>query len=247
MLSSIKGNPFNWSLRKWQYYYEDYPDKAYSVIAESDGRILGHFGFHSVQFGEFNAMLPNAAIIHPSTRNLTILSKILELVDYVCQKEKVDFIWAPANPGFTAVLNKFFKWIKIGYVQFVDVESLDLRDFEDRRRFHYSEDWYQWKFGGKKDTYIQDFEFNDIVHHQLLKSEGKKKLISAKELGYDKLNCWAPSGYSKEQPEGWAQPISVKALNPNLPESILDINNWFLEMGDSDAFEWMAKPYLRQK
>ena len=245
-LFSSDGNPYNWSYKKFHYYYSEYPEgKPMSVVADDSGKIIGHFGIFPAQVGNFNVMTPHGAYVNVKYRNIEVITSILKKIDQICMDLKIDFIWASANPGFAPVLAKLFFWKTIGYVSFKNVKQYEVGKYADRYQFSYSNKWYQWKFGEIHHHYIQDYKKDNTTYHQLLKTMNTQTVI-AQDYGFPYLNCWTPRGYGKEKPEGWSQPILIKIINSNVPKDVLDINNWFIEMGDYDAFEWMKFHFLRQ-
>ena len=246
-LFSSDGNPHNWSHKKFHHYYSEYPEGIpISVVADDSGKIVGHFGIFPGQVGSFTVMTSHAAYVNVKYRNTKVIAGILKKIDQICIDLKKDFIWAPANLRFTPVLAAYFNWKTIGYVSFVNVKQYEIEKYTNRYQFSYSDKWYQWKFGEKRDIYLQDYKKDNTTYHQLLKTANTNTVI-ARDHGLPHLNCWVPTEYSKEKSNGWIQPISIKIINSDIPKDVLDINNWFLEMGDSDAFEWRKIPYLCQE
>jgi len=245
-LLSSNGNSFNWSYRKYHYYYSEYPEgKPISIVADDYGKIVGHFGIFPVKVGDLNVMTGHAAYVDVKYRNIKVISGIFKKIDQVCIDLNIDVLWGAANHEFAPVLTGLFYWVTIGYVSFENVKKYEIEKYADRYKFIYSNKWYQWKFSEIKDLYVQDYKKDRTTYHQLLKTMTTKTLI-AQDYGFPHFNCWAPKGYSKEKFEGWSQPICIKILNSNVSNDILDIKNWFIEMGDYDAFEWMKIQFLRQ-
>ncbi|MCP4265422.1 MAG: hypothetical protein GY777_07590 [Candidatus Brocadiaceae bacterium] len=236
-LLSEEGNRYNWSLGRWKHYYLDYPEgKPIEVIAVDNNRVIGHYGLLPVRINQFQAMLGVHAYISAPRRNLNIISNLLKLVDHTAQDCGANFVCAFANPEFTQIITRIFGWQNLGYVSFESANEIELELYQKRYRFCYSKDWYQWKLKTLKTNYIQNYQKDGVCYNQLLKTREIKKL-TAKEVGHDQLHCWHPKGYSKEKPFGWSQPFSIKCFTQELPVGLKDIHNWYLEMGDNEAFE----------
>ena len=232
------GNPYNWSVEKWVHYYRDYPLRTpYGVIAEDLNTVVGFTGMLPVKINQFNVMQILHTYVHKKYRNLKVITSIYELVDQMCVDQKVDFICGFPNRRFAEVEKLAFGRQIVGSLEFVNLKEIDTSDYSGRYRFCHNNEWYQWKFGKDKDIYIKDYYKDERVYHQLLKTKGDF-VICADDHGYSFLNCWQPSRYQSNKAEAWCQIFVVKILNHCVPNEILNIDNWYIEMGDSDAFEY---------
>ncbi|MCH8243198.1 MAG: GNAT family N-acetyltransferase [Planctomycetes bacterium] len=232
------GNAYGWSVEKWRHYHVDYPDgEPVSVVAVGDdGQIIGHYAMAPIEISGHRAMLGLHAYVHPNYRGLEVISRIIAKAYEVCQQREIEVLCGFANRSFTTILSRIFGWNVVGYLQFVDISRIDLTAYARRLRFVYSEAWYRWKFGTLKCVYLDDYEKDGVVRHQLLKSR-ELSVVTASELGVNAINVWDPACYTTKEPVGWHQAFSVCRVASELDPRFLDINNWYIEMGDSDAFE----------
>ncbi|RKX27388.1 MAG: hypothetical protein DRP47_06635 [Candidatus Zixiibacteriota bacterium] len=235
-------NLYDWSEQKWRHYYIDYPDgQPVALVAEIGGGIIGHYGMLPVDIGGWSAMLGLHAYVSTKYRGLTIISALMAEVDRVCKAKGISLICGFANPQFSLIKKTFFKW-NIGFwigfkksTTFADV----VRD-DETFYFHYSDAWYQWRFGEDRNSYLSlfvDIEGNE--RQQLLKMRNSganfdEDLFAATE-------CWSnASMYAKDQDDQFCQPFSVKVYDRALVDlGILKPENWFIEMGDSDTFSYV--------
>ncbi|NLT94824.1 MAG: GNAT family N-acetyltransferase [Clostridia bacterium] len=232
-LFSTNGNPYNWNVSKWRYYYECYPEgRSISIIALDDDKVIGHYGLLPVKVNELNAMLGLHAFVHPDYRGLVVIKKLLNLATEVSKEKNIDFIIGFSNEGFTKVLTAIFSWHLLGYLVFENVKEYCIDDL-NKYSCQYSEDWYKWKFGSLQDVYIKNYVKDGEMYHQVLKVPGKRE-IKASDFGLDFLNIWKPA---KNTNSLWKQPVTIKMIN-ECPNDLLDICNWSIDMGDSDTFEY---------
>lgn len=236
------GNPYNWSRAKWNHYYRDYPDGTpISLVATMNGRVVGHYGIQPIKIGKMPAMLGLHAYVASSLRGLTIISALMKEVDRICLSCGAQLICGFANLKFSLIKSTIFKWktpcwlgFQSGYSE-EDVASKRSRKFY----FNYSDDWLAWRFGEKKDSYISIyFDSENNRHNQLLKFCDDKLRFESKDL-----ELWSPrSTYSTKQPDKFCQPFSIKVYNSELiNEGILSCENWNIDMGDSDTFQYTPK------
>jgi len=237
-LFSSDGNPYGWSREKWKHYYVDYPEgEALSLVAVAqDGKVVGHYGLQPVSVGEYSAMLGMHAFVSPQFRGLTIISQLMKHVVEECRSRSVDFLIGFANPQFEQVLVTLFKWRALGYLKFGVSAGIDFKPYKERYRIKYSDEWFVWKFAKAKGPYINRYEKDGESFHQLLKAGGALE-VEANEAGLSEIHFWDPALYSQRRPEGWCQGVQIKVISENVDDRILEIDNWFIEMGDSDTFE----------
>lgn len=234
------GNPYNWSISKWKHYYHDYPDgKPISLVAEWEGRIVGHYGMLPVRIGLWPAMLGLHAYVASDRRGLAVLSALMRAVDERCQVERVAMICGFANPKFTFIQNRVFKWLTPLWLGFK--KDLGAEDIGDREShpfyFKYSPAWATWRFGFKRATYISRYtDASGCERKQALKT-------SESTTAQDLNGCegWSPRLiFAVQQPNQFCQPFSIKVYDKGLlNKGVLDFHNWFVEMGDSDTFQYM--------
>lgn len=235
-LFSNNGNPYHWTVDKWSHYYEQYPFKgARSFAAVIDGKTVGHYGVVPVNIGGYKALLGLHAYVKEDFRNLKVINLLLKKVYEYAKKNDYDFICGFSNHNFSKVLSDIFKWDIVGYLSFDNVKHIEnnIYDLEKYKYyFQYTDEWYLWKFRYLSDVYINKYIKDDKTYNQLLKLRNPLSCNKVKEI-----NFWNPKKFLKVGKEGWTQPFLIKKINVNVKDSLLNPQNWFIEMGDSDTFE----------
>ena len=228
---------------QWNHFYADYPEGSpLSLIAELDGKVIGHYGLLPVKFGQWPAMLGLHAYVAEPYRGLTVISMLMQEVDRYTVASGAKAICGFANSQFSLIKKTFFQWkipFWLGFKSGLTADDLS-RD-NTPFFFSYSEKWIHWRFGSNKDVYFSRYVTNDGAEHiQLLKSNQNASLPQ------DILSfCEGWSNrylFTKEQKNQFCQPFSVKAYDQELIDAgIYKGENWFIEMGDSDTFRY--KPW----
>lgn len=235
-LFSVKGNKYKWDINKWQKYYQEYPyNGAASIGVFENGKIIGHYGVLPIKIGSYRALMGIHAYVKEDARNLQAINLLLKEVYNYANDKKYDFICGFSNHNFSKVLNIIFKWKILGYLSFDTVSSIVFKK-EKKYHFDYDDQWYEWKFGCLSDKYIKRYNKDGQWYNQLLKTRGDVHIIQLDNN--EMINFWNPDKYFNREVFGWNQPFLMKAVNENLDISIYDINNWYIEMGDSDTFEF---------
>lgn len=240
-LFSEDGNPHNWTFEKWSYYYEQYTEgKTVAFVAEIDKEIVGHYGLFPIVVDKNKVYMGAHAYVSASVRGLAVISSLMKSLDRFCISEKIPFIVGFANARFTIVKNKLFKWQTPFYMSFVVEKEFKSTCFNNRPFiFEYTDEWLEWRFKEKKSPIISKYinSDNNIVH-QLLYAKGS---FTAKDFNLNYFEGWSPSGYIINQSEGFSQPFSIKIYDKNWTgPDLLDPDNWFIQMGDSDTFIYKA-------
>lgn len=235
-------NPYGWNVEKWKYYYRYYSEgKPISLIATVNGTIVGHYGLQPIRIAELPAMLGLHAYIASNQRGLTILSALMKEVDRVAKSQGIKLICGFANQRFSQVKSTIFKWKTLCWLGFqtgVSEEDYILKQ-NKKYFFHYSDAWYTWRFGSKKDNYVSVYYDNEKnTHIQLLKTSSNEHHIESQNI-----ELWSPrTTFATNQAERFCQPFSVKVYEPSLvAEGILDLRNWNIDMGDSDTFKYIPE------
>jgi hypothetical protein len=236
------GNLHNWSSEKWEHYYRDYPEgSTISFVAESDHQIIGHYGLFPITIGIYQVYMGAHAYVSESVRGLAVISSLMKSLDEFCVAEQIPFIVGFANQRFTTVKTKLFKWKTPLYASFVSTGKFDPDAFQNRPfQFHYSSDWAKWRFGQDGTAIMSKFQKQDGEEpvYQLLYTERK---VEARDFGIAEFECWSPEGYRSEPGADFAQPFSVKIYDKQWSGSnLLDPENWFIQMGNSDTFVFKA-------
>ena len=240
-LFSENDNPHGWDSQRWNHYYLDYPEgESVSIVAKYDGKVVGHYGLLPIKIGEYNGFLGVHAYVSADMRGLTVISALMKYVDTVCEQKNVDILCGFANKNFTLVKQQLYKWYVVCWMGFSKRRNFIETSFSSRKfRFNYSDSWYKWRFGEEKDTYFSLYtQRNEGGVLQLLKT--RKDIVS--ENGVDLFECWHPSEYFQEKQSHFTQPFSMKLFGSNINKNeILDLDNWYLEMGDSDTFVYKSR------
>jgi hypothetical protein len=236
-----ESNPYGWDVSKWNHYYLDYPEGlAIALVAEVNSKIVGHYGMVPVKIGRLPAMLGLHAYVSTYYRGLTVISALMKEVDNICRAEGIALICGFANSSFSLIKKTFFKWdipIWLGFKS--DLAIKDIKRDNQPFYFNYSDNWYEWRFGEIKSEYLSRYENADgIAKKQLLKMR-KNKFENGK-LHLEGVEAWTPTlVFAKEQNDLFCQPLAVKIFDRRLiDEGVLVTENWFVEMGDSDTFNY---------
>jgi len=237
-------NQYGWDRNKWEHHYIEYPEgEAYSLVAEAEGKIVGHYGMVPICIGGISAMLGQHAYVSTEHRGLTVISALMKKTDMICQDKAIRLICGFANADFAFIKKTFFKWKTPFWLDFKKAGShqgLDLT--QSKFSFSYSDAWFEWRFGESRECYVSKYiDSAGLEHKQLLKTRGE---LSNEELIYlADSERWSQAGmHSKQVGEGFMQPFSVKIYDLELiKEGILNKENWKIDMGDSDTFTY--KPW----
>ncbi|KFZ31360.1 hypothetical protein IDSA_01135 [Pseudidiomarina salinarum] len=240
-LFSEDGNPHNWDIGKWERYYIDYTEgNVVAFIVESESKIIGHYGLFPVRIGKHAVYMGAHAHVSSSHRGLAVISALMSALDKFCIDNNIPFIVGFANPNFTIVKTKLFKWTTPFFASFVRKSELSLSDFVDRPlRFNYSAAWLKWRFGEDTAPVVSKYQKqNDSTVYQLLFTTDDFK---AANYGLPEVECWSPDGYLEETGEEFAQPFSIKIYDKRWRGAdLMDPDNWYIQMGDSDTFIYKA-------
>jgi hypothetical protein len=236
------GNPHGWSIDKWMHYYQDYTEgQTVSFVAVSEQGVIGHYGLFPVRIGSWDVYMGAHAYISESVRGLAVISRLMKSLDEFCVSKAVPFIVGFANPRFTMVKNKLFKWNTPLYASFVPKSCFDPNNYRDRPfHFQYSTGWLKWRFGVSGPVVLSQYQPDDAMApvYQLLYTD---RNVKAEEFGVADFQCWSPEGYRVSEGESFAQPFSVKIYDKQWTgPDLLDPENWFIQMGDSDTFVFKA-------
>jgi GNAT superfamily N-acetyltransferase len=240
-LFTEENNDYQWNIKKWEHYYKSYTEGTpISIVAEKNNQIIGHYGVLPIQIADYKAMLGLHAYVSKEYRGFEVISKLMSFTYDYCQQDNIDIVCAFANNNMTLIQSKLFKWNHIGNLIFSDNDTFDHRIIKNRPfQFNYSNDWYKWRFGIDTDVYLSEYSGLDHPIIQLLKSN--QDYFQAKDFDLSKFQFWDPNQYSTGAETRLYQPFSIKILNSKVSNSILDINHWKIDMGDSDTFVY--SPY----
>ncbi|GAB4257797.1 MAG: hypothetical protein Kow0092_04940 [Deferrisomatales bacterium] len=232
------GNPYGWTPDRWAHFYSRYPEgEALSLVALAEGGVpVGHYGLLPVRVPPFRAMLGVHAWVRPEYRGAEIICRLLGLAEELCRERGVHFLCGFPNATFLPTLRVLAGWRAVGYLGFRRTERFDPSAFRGRFRFRYSTAWYRWRFGPDRPAYVSLYEKDGQQHFQLLKTR-RDTPVSARDLALPHLQVWDPEQASRRPAAlGWCQAFAARPLVAGLPDDLWDIDHWYLEMGDSDAF-----------
>lgn len=234
-------NPYGWSAEKWRHYYRAYPEgRPVALVAELDGKVVGHYGMLPIRLGRWSAMLGLHAYVTTAYRGLNVISALMREVDVRCAELGVAAICGFANPKFSIVKKTFFKWrlpVWLGFKSGLDRFDVDAGG--EKFRFVYSPAWYAWRFQEYRGAYISRYTAPDgQIRKQLLKLQPDATPPDDATLAC--CEGWSRRVmFSVEQKDRFCQPFAVKAFSQDvIDEGIYESQNWFLEMGDSDTFQY---------
>ena len=236
------GNPYQRTPEKWKHYYRNYPEgDAVSLVATLNEAVVGHYGLLPVNIGEIPAMMGLHAYVARAQRGLTVISALMKEVDRICQSTNVGLICGFANPQFSLIKTKIFKWRTICWLAFKNGLTDQDLEIKSSKKFYfsYSNEWFDWRFGKQLDNYVSVYCDNNKNNHiQLLKYRSEVPLA-----GDLNLELWSPlATYPVNQTYFFCQPYSIKVYDPKLvDEGIFDSEHWSIDMGDSDTFQYSPK------
>jgi len=235
-------NPYGWCADKWRHYYRNYPEgKPTALVAELNGVVVGHYGMLPIKIGELPAMLGMHAYVFSEYRGLTIISALMKEVDKRCRAQGVAMICGFANSKFSLIKKTFFKWKTLFWLGFKSgLTADDVRCEPAPFFFNYSPKWFAWRFGEVRNTFISRYtDARGNIKKQLLKiNRGMEAPTPAELLDSE---GWSPAlVFLKEQQDQFCQPFSLKIYDTSLLDAgVLRPENWFIEMGDSDTFQYL--------
>jgi hypothetical protein len=246
-LLSNKGTSRYWKGREqWSRFYQEYPEgNPVSLIVRDEARIVGHYGLFPVRIGAWPALLGMHAFVSEEYRGLTVISMLMQETDRYAKEIGAACICGFANSQFSLIKKTFFNWKIPFWLGFTSpIQHSDLSADNASFYFAYSEQWYAWRFGTQRNTYFSRYEAADgSVKKQLLKMLPGSVLPSDEALA----GCegWTTRSNFYSKPTGIAsQPFSLKLYDRSLLRAgIYDPASWFIEMGDSDTFQYREWPH----
>lgn len=241
LLSDNGMNPYWKNKSQWYHFYRDYPEGSpLSIIAECDGKVIGHYGLLPVKFGTWEAMLGLHAHVAAPYRGLMVISMLMKDVDRYAIDAGAKAICGFANPQFSLIKKTFFKWkipFWLGFKSGLTVD--DLKRDDAPFFFSYSDKWFKWRFGSVKNIYFNRYITKErIEKRQLLKSIREASLSD--EMMLSGCEGWSKHFmFTQEQKGQFCQPFSLKVYDKELiAAGIYKPEKWFIEMGDSDTFKY---------
>jgi L-amino acid N-acyltransferase YncA len=224
-----------WTAEKWRSYYAQYPEGLPCILVAEDytGALVGHLSLLPTRLSTgHKVMMQSHVIVDPNYRDGSVLDKMLDAAKDWASQHEVELIIAYTAYRFSRVLQRLYGWKTIGHLSFVNCAEIDSAHYADRIRFVYGDDWYGWRFGSLDDAYVFDYEHARVQNKQLWKTRTATH-ISAAALGAAALNCWHPDHYTQEKPPEWSVSLMVFPL-VDVDSKTFNINNWYIEIGDSD-------------
>lgn len=233
-------NLYDWSKRKWLHYYSEYTEgEPIGLVARKNGAIIGHYGLLPILVGDQYFFLGVHAYVSKKNRGLEVIGMLLSHAESMVKKRQYSGIVAFPNDNFSVIKERFFGWDVLAWLPFSS--GLCGSDFDESIKrpffFNYTDDWYLWRFGVKKDLYVSDYY--DYCHGW--RRQFLKKYRDVKNLEGNKfldVEAWVPRTYSTIKPRlVRSQAFCLKCLDASISkENLINHKNWSIDMGDSDTF-----------
>ena len=91
-LFSEGGNPHDWSM---DLHYTE--GETVTFVAESQDKVIGHYGLFPVLIGGYRVYMGAHAYISETVRGLAVISQLMKSIDHFCIAQSVPFIVGFAN------------------------------------------------------------------------------------------------------------------------------------------------------
>lgn len=231
---SVSGKQNRWSVDYWKTYYSTYPTGTpFILVAEtSDGSLVGHYSLLPVELSFGLGMMQSHIFVHPEFRGVNLLAEFMNRgMDYA-KSHSAKVMLAFTQPRFAMVLKRLYGWKLAGHLSFCDYDQVNPGQYADHVRFTPDDAWYKWRFGDLEPPYIFPHNHNDRLHQQLWKSQNGH-CVDASKLGFNKINCWQPDHSDTATPPDWGISLVINPIT-DISEKLMDIRNWYIEIGDSD-------------
>jgi hypothetical protein len=153
-----------------------------------------------------------------------------------------ELILAMPNISAADIYKRCLNWNDLGYVNFSLSSKVQQSATRVDQLFYFdkSPEWWKWRLSINKEPNLvyQFFSWNDINLTQLLyvSTAYLENTTDLHCLRQDQPICtWDHTNYTAKS-SWWGCRFMSKSLTNNVNKEILDINNWHVDMIDSDAF-----------
>jgi len=249
LVSLMRENGYiNFDHQFFQYHYIDFPYRIHSFFLLTDNeKVVGHIAFREnfISSSKAKSCWAMHALIDKNYRNLSNFVYLVRNAEHYLVSYGYDLILAMPNTSAADVYKRCLSWIDLGYVNFSLSSKVSRGATRDDRIFYFSKstEWWNWRLKISKEPKLvcQAFSWKDIKVSQLLYVAPfyAEDLSDLDCLMEDKPICtWDHSNYTNRS-SWWSCRYMARSLTSNLDKGILDLNNWHVDMIDSDAFSCM--------
>jgi len=230
----VSGEKNRWTVEYWKKYYYSYPTGTpFILVAETDdGKLVGHYSLLPVELSFGLGMMQSHVFAHPEYRGVNILAEFMNRGLEHAKSCSATVMLAFTQPRFAKVLRRLYGWKVAGHLNFHDYSQVNTAQYANYFRFVPDDAWYLWRFGDIQNNYIFPHSHYGKDNQQLWKNK-QGNYIEASALGFDVINCWRPEQSNPTTPSDWGISFVIKPIS-NISEKLLDIRNWYIEIGDSD-------------
>ncbi len=229
------GPRHQWTEERWLRHYFSFPgaEAPLVLVAETaNGSLAGHYSLFPARSSRCLLYVQSHIFVCPRYRGPRILNRLIRCGLEWPDRREGSLLIAFTQFRFAQVLQRVFGWKALGYVEFLSCPAIDPTQFAGRNRFEHNDDWFRWRFGDLRERYTFKHQHDGTEHVQVWKTRHGTP-VTARELGAPSINCWHPAGYREGRHDGWGINVSVWQ-EPDTATELMDIHNWYLEIGDSD-------------
>ena len=219
----------------WRRFFFGYPgDGAAAFLAVDDQDIpLGHCGFLPTKVSGKPACYQTNAFIAPECRDGDLLRQIVTVGEAHACHHGASFLITFTSKRVAVVFRRLLGWTIVGTIAFTRKEVINPHAFANRLHFQHPPEWYTWRFGEEKNSYVLPYTKDRATTLQAWKTVDGTSLL-APDFGATALDCWHPDGYSSDLASESETCFLVKNISDPVNTDVLNIHNWYIEIGDSD-------------
>ena len=240
-----KNGYLNWCNEFYQYHYVEYPFRVHSFFLLTDqDEIIGHIAFREalVSLHQQGSCWCMHALIDKKHRNLSNFIYLVANAQQFLENIGYKLIFAMPNQSAAAIYAKCLGWNDIGFVNFSLVSKVPSSANKSERSLYFSktEDWWRWRLriDNEPGHVFQTFHWNGISVSQLLYTASSSTIMPHDLNNFTQnqpICLWDHNNYTNRA-SWWSCRFMCKSLVDELDHSILKIENWHVDMIDSDAF-----------
>jgi hypothetical protein len=235
----------NWNHQFFLHHYIDCPYQTHSfLLLNCDDNVVGHIAFREtfINASEAKSCWAMHALIDKNYRNLSNFICLVRNAEHHLLSYGYDLILAMPNMSAAEIYKRCLNWKDIGFINFSLSSKVQPSATKDGQLFYFikTPEWWNWRLKVIKEPRLvhQTYTWNDIKISQLLyiSSDYSENSIDLNPLKQDQPICtWDHSNYTT-RPSWWSCRFMSRPLSKDLNKKIIDLNNWHVDMIDSDAF-----------